>query len=130
MEGVLNKRRDHRGGEDTMLSRQEREPRQRNGDAFPNPSGEKAMSKGCAKYSLDLSAYFDGELEGEALTRLQEHLDECEACQAALDKFRRIREAMTQLARRPGGSKSILDAVRARLEEEGPRRRAKKPLVS
>ena len=34
-----------------------------------------------------LSAYFDGELKGRQLQQVEEHLAECEACQAELESL-------------------------------------------
>jgi anti-sigma factor RsiW len=88
------------------------------------------MSKGCPEFAVALSAYFDRELEGQERQAMESHLEQCEPCRISLQKLERIRAAMTQLARRPGGNKSILDAIRSRLEEAPAPRKKAKPVVS
>lgn len=75
------------------------------------------MSKGCKRYAVDLSAYFDGELEGDALTDLERHLDRCEGCRDTLQRLRKLRNALHALARPPRRQHSILDDLKARMEE-------------
>jgi len=77
------------------------------------------MNRDCSSFSVDLSAYFDGELEDEKSARLKSHLDECEKCSASLEKLRMIRQAMGSIGkgpRKPGVS--ILDSLREKLEAE------------
>ena len=81
------------------------------------------MKDSCSKYSVDLSAYFDGELEAEAESALQKHLKDCESCRVNLEKMRLIRSAMSGFGkgsvRGPG---SVLESLRSRLAaEKGPR---------
>jgi anti-sigma factor RsiW len=93
--------------------------------------GEATMVKGCKAYAVELSAYFDGELEGRALQDIEAHLTGCDACRNTLDRLTRLRvalHAMTRPHRRHG---SILEDLRARLaQEEGADAAASdKPLV-
>lgn len=73
------------------------------------------MSVGCKKYSVELSAYFDGELEGEELAALEAHLDGCEGCRADLQGLERLHGAMASLSRPPLSRGSILEELNARL---------------
>lgn len=81
-------------------------------------SGEGPMSKGCKSYAVDLSAYFDGELEGDSLERMERHLDGCEGCRDTLERLGKLRSALHSLARPPRRRNSILDELKARMEEE------------
>lgn len=87
--------------------------RERLGD----PVGGHAMGQACEKYAVDLSAYFDGELEGEELAELEAHLTECEACRASLEQMGAISSAMHTIASPPRRRGSILDALREKLDE-------------
>lgn len=85
--------------------------------------GSTAMAKtgtnpGCPEYRVDLSAYFDGELDGESLLRMEQHLQQCEGCQASLAKLRKLRSAMSELGRGAREGQSVLEALRKRLEDE------------
>ena len=78
------------------------------------------MSDTCAKFSVDLSAYFDGELEAEEEKALKAHLDACDKCRGDLDRMRRIRSAMSGLGRRSHhGPDSVLESLRNKLSLEG-----------
>jgi len=70
------------------------------------------MDKGCPKYSVSLSAYFDGELDGEDQRAMEAHLASCPGCTADLEKFRRLRAT---LRGSPGGTpaRSVLEGLRA-----------------
>ena len=81
------------------------------------------MSKGCKAYALELSAYFDDELEGDAHQRIEQHLAECSACRDTLRRLGRLREALHTLARPKSGQRSILQDLQERLgeaEEDAP----------
>jgi len=89
------------------------------------------VSRACRPYFADLSAYSDGELEGESRSAIEQHLLLCEACRLRLDQMIRLRyQALTVLAT-PGRprSRSLLDLLKEKRDEEdtpAPR----KPLVS
>ena len=78
---------------------------------------EVGMSKECKSYSVDLSAYFDGELEGEALEKMQIHLKGCKDCKQKLDKFGKLHNAMAGLSGPSRQGRSILDDIKAKLEQ-------------
>jgi len=46
-----------------------------------------------------LSAYLDGALRGDALSRVERHLETCERCRAAVDELRAVRGALQELPR-------------------------------
>lgn len=83
--------------------------------------GEIDMSNGCEKHSIDLSAYFDGELEGEELTIIVGHLETCEGCRNSLGRLKKLHGALTSLSAPPLGQRSILAEIKSKLhldEEE------------
>jgi len=88
------------------------------------------MNKACKPYAVDLSAYFDGELEGDELKAMEAHLSECEGCRNTLARFGKMRSALHELARPPRKRQSILEDLKARLAEEEPSPRKDKPLIS
>ena len=91
------------------------------------------MGKGCKAYAVDLSAYFDGELEGAARQDMEAHLGACEGCRDTLQRLARLRSALHAMARPTGRrSRSVLEDLKARLaEEEGwDASPSDKPLIS
>ena len=77
-----------------------------------------AMDRRCEKYSVSLSAFFDGELAGSALKELEVHLAGCTRCSGDLKKFRKIRETLRS---RPGGvgpARSVLQSLREKLGKD------------
>jgi anti-sigma factor RsiW len=44
----------------------------------------------CAAIESDLTAFFDGELEGEAADRVAAHLEACPRCRARMDDLERV----------------------------------------
>ncbi len=81
-------------------------------------AGTDMSDKACKAYSVDLSAYFDGELEGDELARLEAHLDDCDACRGSLDRFTQLRSALNSMAKPPRRRGSILDELQAKLKVE------------
>ena len=86
------------------------------------------MSKGCKTYAVDLSAYFDGELEGDAAERVRTHLGGCEDCREALARLGTLRTALHTLSRPSRPGRSILGDLKAKLAQE--RNKDDKPFVS
>ena len=76
------------------------------------------MSKGCKDYAVDLSAYFDGELEADEQQRIEAHLAECAGCKDTLQRLRNLRGALNALSRPPRRRGSLLQDLQARLQEE------------
>ena len=81
-------------------------------------TGEIEMSKDCKPFSVELSAYFDDELEGEELERMEAHLSDCEGCQEGLKKLKRLRKALSTMRESPTHHRSVLDDLRAKLALE------------
>ena len=73
------------------------------------------MSKECRKYSVDLSAYFDGELEEKEAAELKTHLRGCKGCSDSLERLRSLHNALTSLNRPALGGRSVLEDLKARL---------------
>ena len=89
------------------------------------------MSKSCPEFSVDLSAFFDGELETEENERIENHLAECDDCRDQLDKFLAIRMAMRDRVKEGlRGRKSIFDAIKDQLEKEIRNRQMEKSPIS
>lgn len=94
-------------------------------------SAESSPAKGCKAYAVDLSAYFDHELQGTALERMEAHLEVCENCREALVRLGTLRKALHALARPPRRRRSILEDLQMRLaEEESEPAQPAKPLIS
>jgi anti-sigma factor RsiW len=74
------------------------------------------MGNKCREYAVDLSAYFDGELDAQASRSMETHLTSCADCRDTLDKFKALRGALTALSRPPGRTRSVLDELRRKLE--------------
>lgn len=52
------------------------------------------MAVDCESFAVDLSAYFDGELDAREAAAVSEHLSGCGACRSKLEKMRLLREAL------------------------------------
>jgi anti-sigma factor RsiW len=79
------------------------------------------MGKGCKAYAVDLSAYFDGELEGAPLQAMETHLAACEGCRDTLQRLARLRSALHAMTRPTGRrGRSVLEDLKARLADEDP----------
>lgn len=74
------------------------------------------MSGECKKYSVDLSAYFDGELEGKELAQMEAHLADCENCRSGLDKMTLLSSALSSISQSPIHRRSVLKDLRAKLK--------------
>lgn len=81
-------------------------------------TGEIEMSKDCKPFSVELSAYFDNELEGEELKDMEAHLSDCEKCREGLEKLQRLRNALSTMRKTPIHHRSVLDDLRAKLALE------------
>ncbi len=79
-------------------------------------TGEFNMSTDCKPFSVELSAYFDDELEGGELESMQGHLKECEDCRKGLEKMNKLRSALSTLSQTPIHRRSVLDDLKAKLE--------------
>ena len=80
---------------------------------------ELGMAETCKKYSVELSEYFDGELEGDSRITLEAHLEICPSCKGELGRLKSLRSALNQLAKPMPGRRSILGDLQAKLRLEG-----------
>ncbi len=94
-------------------------------------SAKIVVSKACRQLFVDLSAYSDGELEGEARATIEQHLLVCEACRLRLDQMIRMRYQALRALATPGQSRgrSVLDVLKEKRDEEE-RPAPKAPLIS
>lgn len=74
------------------------------------------MSKACPNMEVELSAYFDDELEPHEIDAVDEHLVDCENCRLALQEMAKIREAFSSLSP-PGKQKPIFQDLMAKLQK-------------
>ncbi len=81
-------------------------------------------AKSCEQFSTDLSAYFDGELDGADRAAMELHLSACEACRNTLDRMRILRSAMTRLSAAMPRGGSVLDQLKAELRNSVPEKTA------
>ena len=72
-------------------------------------------AKTCEQLSMELSAYFDGELLGAERAEVELHLSECEACSAKLNQMKKLRQAMVGLSAAMPRGGSVLEMLRAEL---------------
>ena len=80
---------------------------------------EKVMTAGCKEFSVELSEYFDGELEPSAAESLEAHLNVCPGCQLELAKLKKLHNALHGLAApNATGRRSILADLQAKLKED------------
>lgn len=80
-----------------------------------------AMMRDCESFAVDLSAYFDDELDAKETALVEEHLSGCAACQGNLAKMRRLRDALHRSSGPAGpASRLVEDLMRALKGEDGP----------
>lgn len=75
------------------------------------------MTLGCDAYGHDLGPFVDGELDGGRMLRLTRHLEECDACAAALEEVQqlgRILRESSPVDARPGRFDGFAAGVVAR----------------
>lgn len=77
--------------------------------------------KTCDEFRARLSAYHDGEAGDKAET-IHAHVDACDACRRILDGFRNV---SGRLRDGPEAPVTLVEGIRRRVREEGPRRRGK-----
>lgn len=83
----------------------------------------------CEQFSVDLSAYSDGELDGPEREALEVHLATCGACTKKLSDLKRLRSALTTLSAPVTRRGSVLDVLKAEMRGEGAGKSpAKRPL--
>lgn len=73
----------------------------------------------CEALGADLSAYLDGECEGEAAARVREHLEECADCRNTAVLWRSLGERMREDDATPAEFPTIQGAVAAAIAARG-----------
>jgi len=76
----------------------------------------------CDKCKIQLHAYLDGELEGQAFAEVEHHVGQCPDCKTELDRLVKMRELLQELKKVevPEGEREIfIGALRDRLLSEG-----------
>ena len=76
------------------------------------------MSRKCRDFSADLSAYFDGELEGKLLQLLESHLQDCDGCRGDLEKMGRIRSALFSLTGSPAEREPLVQQIMEKIRQD------------
>lgn len=72
--------------------------------------------KSCKELIVDLSAYYDGELQGEALEEVERHLANCDACKESMTGYNQISHALHGLVGKRDRRKSMVDEVMDRIK--------------
>jgi hypothetical protein len=71
----------------------------------------------CAEVEQRLSAYYDGELPGEARQAVDQHLAACESCARQLDRFREL-SSLAQSLTEPAAPKGQWPELERKLDEQ------------
>lgn len=80
--------------------------------------GDRIMSEACERFSVDHSAYFDGELEGAALAGIEAHLEACPGCKADLEKMGKLSNALHRVSGAPPTRRPLFEEIMERLAKE------------
>src|SRR5690606_39191752 len=91
--------------------------RARSAEGIVRERGIDIMTLGCDAYGHDLGPFVDGELDGGRMLRLTRHLEECDACAAALEEVQqlgRILRESSPVDARPGRFDGFAAGVVAR----------------
>lgn len=76
------------------------------------------MDDECKQYSVNLSAYFDGELKGRETTLLVAHLESCPYCQKRLAEYKTLRRSLIAMATHTGTKRSLSKDIMSGLDKE------------
>ena len=74
-----------------------------------------------------IETYADGELDAARAVALERHLEDCDTCRAALDRWEAERSAVRTALDVGGASQALRDRVRAATVEAAPKRRSGVP---
>jgi len=72
----------------------------------------------CEERLVDLSAYYDGELDGDSHNEMEIHLNGCQACRETLSEMSRLSTALHSMVGNRGPQKSLLDEIMMRVKAE------------
>lgn len=75
------------------------------------------MEKECREITDRLSAYLDGEVEGQDLEELVRHLEECGCCRHCLAEIKAVRESLRKMPA-PEIPRDLKDRLKACLREK------------
>lgn len=75
------------------------------------------MGSECGKFVVNLSAYFDEELEDAAAEAMKRHLMTCEACRADLEKMGHIHELFAATVKMLPGRNTMVEDIFAKLKQ-------------
>ena len=84
-----------------------------------HPSGN-VMKQACPEMAVEISAYFDDELEPREREAVEQHLKDCPTCRASLDSMGKLHNALSALSAPTAtraNARPILRAVMATLEK-------------
>ena len=70
----------------------------------------------CYIYAVDLSAYFDGELDGERMREIELHIHDCLGCRDTLAKMRLLSEALRAVSRVKIPGRPLVDKLLRELD--------------
>ena len=76
------------------------------------------MDDKCESYSLNLSAYFDGELRGGEARMLEAHLETCSDCRQTLADYNTIRRGMIAMSTHTGTKRSLASDIMTSMDKD------------
>ena len=89
-----------------------------NNKSVLNWDGVRTMSSDCDTYSVDLSAYFDGELEDEEIIALETHLADCDHCRGQLEKMEKLHNVIADATTRSIKRRPLFQEIMERIDQE------------
>ena len=75
-----------------------------------------AKNSECYAYAVDLSAYFDRELDPGRVDPLETHLDGCGSCTANLEQMRELSAAMGKVSRIQAPRRPLIEELLTELD--------------
>ncbi|MCZ6554097.1 MAG: zf-HC2 domain-containing protein [SAR324 cluster bacterium] len=72
----------------------------------------------CEAIAVDLSAYYDGELEGDRTTAVEAHLSDCAACRSQLDKMAKLSNALRAIGNLGAPKRPLIEELLRELDKE------------
>ena len=85
---------------------------------MPGHQGRSDMDDTCDFHSINLSAYFDGELKGGKARMLEAHLEKCADCKDTLAVYNTIRRGMIAMSTHTGTKRSLAKGIMASLKRD------------
>lgn len=72
----------------------------------------------CEAIAVDLSAYYDGELEGDRTAAVEAHLSDCAACRSQLDKMAKLSNALRAIGNLGAPKRPLIEELLRELDKE------------